>query len=196
MSAARARPTLFLLAGPNGAGKTTFYETVLKARVYAPFVNADIIQRDELGNRSVKAAYEAARIADARRRALVEARRSFVMETVFSHPSKLEFLHQARRVDYRLVVFHLHVASPDLLVARVKARVEEGGHDVPEAKIRERHARNQALIKTAVLIADYGAIYDSSALNAPPRLLARATLGQVELIAEDPPAWYASLYGR
>lgn len=194
MSAPPARPTLFLLAGPNGAGKTTFYETVLKPRVQAPFINADIIQRDELKKSSVKAAYEAARIADSRRKDLLAAQQSFVMETVFSHPSKLEFLRDARRAGYRIVVFHLNVVSPDLSVARVEARVEEGGHAVPEDKIRERYARNQSLIKAAVLMADYGAIYDSSALNTPPRLLARATLGQVDLMVTDPPAWFVALY--
>lgn len=63
------RPTLFLIAGPNGAGKSTFYDTVLKSRIQAPFINADIIQRDELKNASLEAAYEAAGIADGRREA-------------------------------------------------------------------------------------------------------------------------------
>jgi hypothetical protein len=61
------RPTLFLIAGPNGAGKSAFYNTVLKPRVQAPFINADMIQRDELKNPSVEAAYEAANIPSARR---------------------------------------------------------------------------------------------------------------------------------
>ena len=195
MIAAGPRPTLFLIAGPNGAGKTTFYETVLKSRVQAPFINADIIQRDELKNPSVDAAYEAADIARTRRQDLLEAGRSFVMETVFSHPSKLTFLHEARRRGFRLVVFHLNVASADLSVARVEARVKEGGHAVPEHKVRERYARNQVLIKSAVQFADYAAIYDASALNAPPRLLARASLGRLESHAEDPPAWFDRLYG-
>lgn len=194
MIPAGPRPTLFLIAGPNGAGKTTFFETVLKARVRAPFINADIIQRDELGDPSPEAAYDAARIADARRRELLAAGRTFVMETVFSHPSKLEFLRAAREAGYRIVVFHLNVVSADLSVARVEARIEEGGHTVPEKKIRERYDRNQALIRAAVLMADYGAIYDSSALNVPPRLLARAGLGQVEIIVPDLPDWFRKLY--
>lgn len=194
MSATRARPTLFVLAGPNGAGKTSFYETVLKSRIKAPFINADIIQRDELKDVAVEAAYQAAKIAEERRQSLLKERKSFVMETVFSHPSKLEFLNAARKAGYRIVVFHLNVVSADLAIARVKARVQEGGHPVPEAKIKERYERNQALIKAAVLMADYGAIYDTSALNAPPRLLTRVALGQQEKVSAHPPAWFNALY--
>ena len=66
MTSPAPRPTLFLIAGANGAGISAFYEAVLKPRVQAPFINADIIQRDELKDASVEAAYEAANIASAR----------------------------------------------------------------------------------------------------------------------------------
>jgi predicted ABC-type ATPase len=58
MTSPAPRPTLFLIAGPNGAGKSTFYHTVVKPRIQAPFINAGIIQRDELKDTSVEAAYE------------------------------------------------------------------------------------------------------------------------------------------
>ncbi len=41
-------PTLILLAGPNGAGKSALYLTRVAPAFKAPFINADIIQRDEL----------------------------------------------------------------------------------------------------------------------------------------------------
>jgi predicted ABC-type ATPase len=188
------RPTLFLIAGPNGAGKSTFYDTVLKPRIQAPFINADIIQRDELKNASLDAAYEAARIADGRREACLRNASSFVTETVFSHPSKLRMLHEAREAGFRIVAFHLQLGSPDLAVARVLARIDEGGHPVPEKKIRERYARNQELIHDAILMADRGAVYDASPLNQAPRLLARTSLGRADWLAQELPAWFESLY--
>lgn len=188
------RPTLFLIAGPNGAGKSTFYDTVLKPRIQAPFINADIIQRDELKNASLEAAYEAARIADGRREACLRSASSFVTETVFSHPSKLRMLHEAREAGFRIVAFHLQLGSPDLAVARVLARIDEGGHPVPEKKIRERYARNQNLIHDAILMADRGAVYDASPLNQAPRLLAKTSLGLADWLAQDLPAWFESLY--
>lgn len=195
MSPSGARPTLFVIAGPNGAGKTTFYETVLKQRVSAPFINADLIQRDELHDRSVDAAYRAADIAASRREKRVLERKSFVTETVFSHPAKLAMLNRAKEAGFRIVVFHLHVNSADLAVARVVERVQEGGHPVPEEKVRARYERNQVLIRTAVSIADHGAVYDASALNEAPRLLMRTTGGRAEYVADKTPDWFQDLYG-
>ena len=190
----RARPTLFLIAGPNGAGKTTFYDTVLRFRVAARFINADQIQRDELSDASPEAAYEAAAMAADQRTQMLAAGESFVTETVFSHASKLVLLHDARALGYRLVVFHLGLAAADLAVARVQERVKAGGHAVPEDKVRARFARNQPLIREAVMMADYCGVYDASRLNQPPRLLFNLQTGSLEFCAHDLPAWCRALY--
>jgi len=141
-----ARPTMFMLAGPNGAGKSTLYQTVIKPRVAAPFINADDIQRGELRDPSSQAAYKAADIAESRRRQCIAEGRSFVTESTFSHPSKLDLVDAARAAGFRVVMFHVSLRSADLSVLRVASRTREGGHDVPEDKIRERYQRNQALL--------------------------------------------------
>ncbi|MAP95468.1 MAG: hypothetical protein CMK07_10995 [Ponticaulis sp.] len=189
------RPTLFLIVGPNGAGKTTYYETVLKGRVAAPFINADIIQRDELKDTSMEAAYTAARIAEERRQQYLESRSSFIAETVFSHESKLGLIEHARQAGFRIIVFHLDVASADLSVARVHARVNEGGHPVPDDKIRARYERNKTLIRSAVLAADAAIVLDASALNQPPRRLARFSNGRIEQLSDHMTDWFEDLYG-
>jgi predicted ABC-type ATPase len=163
------RPSLILLAGPNGAGKSTLYQTRVAPAFAGPFINADLIQRDELQEVSMTAAYRAAEIAAERRDRLLDAGQSFATETVFSHPSKLAIITTARTRGYLIVVMHVGVDGPDLSVARVQARAQEGGHDVPEDKVRERHVRGQPLIRQAVLLADRGMVFDNSRLNRPPR---------------------------
>ena len=195
MAIVAGRPTLFLIAGPNGAGKSTFYETVLAPRTLTPFINADIIQRDELGDPSPEASYRAAELAETRRRDHIAAGQSFVMETVFSHPSKLELLHDARDAGFRIIVFHLLLASADLALARVQARTTEGGHPVPENKIRERFKRNAPLIRQAALLADLAMIFDASALNERPRVLLELAQGQVVRRVAERPEWFEGLYG-
>ena len=195
MAIVAGRPTLFLIAGPNGAGKSTFYDTVLAPRILAPFINADIIQRDELRDPSPEASYRAAEIAEERRREHMAAGQSFVMETVFSHPSKLELLQDARDAGYRIIVFHLALASADLAVARVEARAQEGGHPVPENKIRQRFKRNAPLIRQAALLADRAMIFDASALNERPQALLELTHGQVFRRTDSAPNWFETLYG-
>jgi len=53
-------PTMVLIAGPNGSGKSTLYQTRIAGRFADPFINAYLIQRDELQDLSEKAAYAAA----------------------------------------------------------------------------------------------------------------------------------------
>ena len=194
--AADRRPTLVLLVGPNGAGKSTLYETRIKPALNVPFINAEIIQREELGDSDMKAAYAAARLADERREACFAVRSSFVTETVFSHPSKLDLLTQARELSYRIMVFHISVEHADLSVARVQERVTEGGHDVPEEKIRNRYARNGSLIRKAVLLADMGHVFDNSRLNTPPRRLLTFERGREINRTDDLPEWAIALYGE
>ncbi|GHF51555.1 zeta toxin family protein [Seohaeicola zhoushanensis] len=188
------RPSLVLLAGPNGAGKSTLYQTRVAPSFAGPFINADIIQRDELQDASMQASYEAARIAGTRRDEMLAAGRSFATETVFSHPSKLEIIETARARGYIVVVMHVGVEGADLSVARVRGRHEEGGHDVPEDKIRARYDRGQALIRAAVLRADRGIVFDNSRLNAPPRQMLVFAEGRLTMAAPILPAWILATY--
>lgn len=188
------RPSLVLLAGPNGAGKSTLYQTRVASRFAAPLVNADIIQRDELQDPSMEASYEAARIAEARRDEMLKAGRSFATETVFSHPSKLELIGAARMRGYLVVVMHVGVDSPDLSVGRVRGRAGEGGHDVPEAKVRARYERGQPLIRDAVLRADRGMVFDNSRLNTAPRRMLVFAEGRLIKAAPILPEWILTAY--
>lgn len=169
-----APPVLFVLAGPNGAGKTTYFDYYLRPRV-APitFVNPDRLILAELGRVALTRA-ESERgqeLADARRDRLMSERQSFATESTFSHPSKLDMLRDARARGYRVFIYHIGVQSADISVMRVAARVGEGGHSVPEDKIRARFQRNRSLIREALLSADAGVVLDNSELNLPFRLI-------------------------
>ncbi|TFF21838.1 hypothetical protein E3C22_14290 [Jiella endophytica] len=190
------RPTLVLLAGPNGAGKSTLYETRVAPSFAGPFINADLIQRDELEDPSMQAAYKAAEIAADRRDEKLKKRGSFATETVFSHPSKLELIRRARDCDFLVVLMHVGIAGADLSVERVKGRTEEGGHDVPEAKIRARYDRGGPLIREAVLLADRGMVFDNSALNAPPRRLLVFRRGHLAQADATLPDWVLAIYDK
>ncbi|MEI4489000.1 AAA family ATPase [Frigidibacter sp. MR17.14] len=190
------RPSLVLLAGPNGSGKTTLYQTRVAPSFAGPFINADIIQKDELGDPSPEASYEAAKIAARRREEHLSARRSFVTETVFSHPSKLEIIETARSAGFIVIVMHISTDDADLNVARVRARTQEGGHDVPEAKIRARYSRGGPLIRRAVLAADRGMVFDNSKLNAPPEMMLLFSAGRLTRVAPKLPGWMLDAYDQ
>ncbi len=188
------RPSLVLLAGPNGAGKSTLYQTRVVPSFAGLFINADIIQRDELQDPSMDASYDAAKIAETRRNEMLDAGQSFATETVFSHPSKLEIIETARTRGFLVIVMHVGVDSADLSVARVKGRTEEGGHGVPEDKIRARYARGHPLIRKAVISADRGMVFDNSRLNAPPRQMIVFAAGRLVQACPVIPRWILATY--
>ena len=152
---------------------------------------------DRFASRGLKAfgpTAAAARIADARRADHLARGASFATETVFSHPSKLALVEDAKASGFDVILFHVGVARPDLSVARVAERVREGGHPVPEAKIRARYDRNGPLIRAAMLLASRGFVFDNSALNRPPALLMRFAQGRLTSAAPDIPDWARAIY--
>ncbi len=193
---ASPRPTLVLLAGPNGAGKSTLYEMRVAPSLNVPFINADLIQRDELQDPRVEASYDAARMAEQRRQTFLNDRVSFATETVFSHPSKLALINNARSRGYRIFLFHVGVSSPALSVARVAERVEEGGHPVPEEKVRARYDRNGPLIREAALLADVAHVFDNSALNQPPERVISFKQGALSFVVPQLPNWAFGIYNE
>lgn len=178
---------LDLVVGPNGAGKSTFIAFTLAPLLpRSVLVNADEIAKRRWPDDPAAHAYDAARIAADTRAKLIEANVSFVAETVFSHPSKLELIRSAHGAGY-VTVLHVMLIPEELAVERVRRRVRHGGHDVPEGKIRERHRRLWHLVADAIEIADTATVYDNSRASGP-RIVAQLTAGTV-IGAPTWPAW-------
>lgn len=158
---------LDLVVGPNGAGKSTFVRLTLAHQVPGSvFVNADEIARREWPDDAVGHSYDAAASAAETRRRLIEQHRPFIAETVFSHPSKLTLIEDARAAGY-YVALHVLMVPEQLAVARVQARVASGGHDVPTDKITARYQRLWDLVADAVAAADAASFWDNARRDGP-----------------------------
>ena len=178
---------LDLVVGSNGAGKSTFIEFTLAPLLPgSPVVNADEIARHRWPGATAEHAYEAARIAADTRAALIELGQSFIAETVFSHPSKLDLLDTAHAAGYT-VVLHVVLSPEELAVERVRHRVQSGGHQVPEDKIRQRYRRLWDLVAVAATRAEATSFYDNSARRGP-RIVARLNAG-FDVGAPSWPVW-------
>ena len=179
-------PVLHLLVGPNGAGKSTLYEAVIGPATHLEFVNADLIAAARWPDDPSDRSYEAATLAAAHRRELIGHRQSFVAETVFSHRSRLDLLRDAVAAGY-LTALHAVMVPEELAVARVKNRVEAGGHPVPEDKVRNRFQRLWPLVAEAIGMVDTAFVYDNSRANRPFRVVARFVDGVLVHAPRWPP---------
>ncbi len=180
-------PVLYLIAGPNGAGKSTFYAHVLGPATHLPFVNADVIAAERWPGEELVHAYEASTAAAEERDRRMAARQSFVTETVFSHPSKVDLVRHAVDLGY-LVSLEVVAVPVELSVARVPNRVANGGHDVPEHKIRGRFERLWGLVAEAIGLVHEAHVYANTTAAEAFTLL--ATYREGRLVGEaDWPSW-------
>ena len=67
-------------------------------------------------------------------------------------------------------MLHALLVPEELAVRRVAYRVQAGGHDVPEHKIRERYHRLWRLVAQAGSLADRAVAYDNSRLAGPVKI--------------------------
>jgi len=187
-----ASKQLWLLAGGNGAGKSTFYRTQLEP-LGLPFVNADVLARQLFPEEPERHSYEAARMVDTIRSQLLLEGRTFCYETVFSHPSKIDFVAQAKTLGYEVILVVIHLEQTALNNARISQRVQEGGHFVPENKVNERIPRTLQNIKLALPLCDRVYLLDNSRSDDPFRQIAELCQGVVKAKALPLPHWARNL---
>ena len=126
-----------IFAGVNGAGKTTLYQSNIKIQ-NMPRVNVDEIVRSFGSWNSTKDIFRAGKIAVRSIKQYFSERISFNQETTLCGNSIVENIMKARELGYRIELYYVGLDSADLAVERVKNRVLNGGHGIPEKDIRKR----------------------------------------------------------
>jgi predicted ABC-type ATPase len=195
-----APPVLVFLAGPNGAGKSTFFDEYL-ADFALPYVNADRfaipMRAADPDTAQAEIDRSAFQQAEQLRRDFIEARVSFCTESVFSDEvgAKIKALEDARARGFVVFLVFIGIESPSLSVARVKQRVAQGGHDIPDDKLHARFPRTLANLRAAVAIVDEAFLFDNSSYDHPYRVVAVYREGR--LVEQRPPlpAWTRGLPG-
>jgi len=179
---------LWLLAGGNGAGKSTFCRQFL-ASTGLPFINTDILAKELDAEHPESASYKAAKLTERLRFDLLHTGTNFCFETVFSHPSKIDFLARAKSAGYEIVLVYIHLQSDQLNQARVAQRVAEGGHAVPREKIISRIPRTMQYVSDALILADTVQLYDNSSHNEPFTSVASINHGDLKIQKQSLPDW-------
>src|SRR5260221_10243458 len=127
-------PTIYLIAGCNGAGKTTFAKEFLPKEVHCVrFLNADEIARGLSPLEPRAGAVKAARLLLQELQELLRRNETFALETTLSGKGYIRLLGRARRLGYEVELHYLWLSSPAQAIARMRQRVQMGGHDVPES---------------------------------------------------------------
>ena len=129
--------------------------------------------------------------ADLFRQRLLDGRATFTLETVMSHRSKVELLEHAQQLGYRTYLYYIATDDPEINRSRVRSRVSQGGHPVPEDRITSRYHRSLDLLMAAIRCTHRAYIFDNSGENQTHTWLAEITDGQLlELKTDRVPAWF------
>ncbi len=155
---------ILIIAGPNGAGKTTFATEFLPNEAHCPiFINADLIAAELSPFRPHLAAVQAGRLMIKMIHDCAQKRENFALETTLSGHGYTRLIPVWQKNGYLVKLFFLRLPTPEMAIERVRQRVIEGGHDVPEKTIRRRFysgRRNFQLIYRDMV--DDWVLYDSS----------------------------------
>jgi len=164
MARKRQKPRCIVIAGPNGAGKTTF------ARDYLPsiagllhFVNVDLIAGGISPLRPELAAVTAGRLVLRELDRLVEAKADFAFESTLSGLQYANRMQDWKAQGYSIEIAYLRLASRQLAISRVAARVKQGGHIVSRADILRRYKRGWTnFLELYRPLADHWTMFDNS----------------------------------
>jgi predicted ABC-type ATPase len=136
-------PTIYVIAGCNGAGKTTFAKEFLPKEVKClRFLNADEIARGLSPLKPSAGAVRAARLLLTQVDEHLRRRETFALESILSGKTYIRLFRRAREMGFEIELHYLWLSSPAQAIARVRQRVQQGGHHVPAADIRRRFQRS------------------------------------------------------
>lgn len=154
-----------VIAGVNGAGKSSVIGSWLRARGGEYFNPDEAAQRlraqkaamglDEANATAWKMGFD--QLSQA-----IDDGSPYTFETTLGGNTITNKLHEAIEKGQPVSVFYCGLASVDLHIQRVAARVERGGHDIPIEKIRQRYESSIANLVTLVPACCQVLVFDNS----------------------------------
>jgi len=179
------RRNLYIIAGPNGSGKTTFARKFLPQYVEClEFINADFIAGGLSPFAPERAAIHAGRLMLEQIHSLAKRGVDFGFETTLSGKTYVRLLQGMKKSGYLVHIFFLWVPNVELAIERIKLRVRNGGHHIPDEVVRRRFGRSLLnFFRTYQPLADSWTIFDNSV--DIPKMIAFSELGKTEILDSD-----------
>jgi predicted ABC-type ATPase len=182
-------PGIYVLAGTNGAGKSSIAGAMFRqagGEYFNPDEAARLIRARDPGLSQAQANGAAWRQGVRLLERAIAERRTFAFETTLGGRTITASLERALSAGLEVRVWYIGLSSPELHMARVRARVARGGHDIPEARIRARYDSGRLnLIRLLPTLTELR-VYDNSAEADPhagvapePRPILRTVRGKV-----------------
>lgn len=133
-------PRMYIISGCNGSGKTTASYTLLPEMLECnQFVNSDEFAKSLSPFNPSEASVSASRYMLQKIYYLLGNHMDFCVETTLATRSLMGIINDAKSRGYTVNILYFWLKSPEMAIARVKSRVEAGGHNIPENVVRRRY---------------------------------------------------------
>ena len=178
-----------IIAGVNGAGKSTLYQINDNLKTL-PRVNVDEIVK-EIGDwKKVEDVFVAGKIAVKKINKYFEEGISFNQETTLCGKSIIRNIRKAKSLDYFIELHYVGVDSVEIAKERVKHRVENGGHGIPESDIEKRYEETFKQLNCILNECNLIALYDNTESF---RRFAIYKNGELVRISHKVPSWFLKI---
>lgn len=168
------------------------HSSFLRGRSLSSIADRIVVEGDRLSDESdVSSPYLIPVLCDFMRRQWLARRITFTFETVMSGPDKPGFLREAQLAGYRTYLYFIATEDPEINVRRVRIRVSEGGHSVPEDRIIDRYRRSLENLIPAIRNSNRAYIFDNSIDGKAKTWIAEFEAGKDMITKVDPvPDWF------
>jgi len=108
----------------------------------------------------------------------------FGFETTFSGKTYVKLLQGMKKRGYLVHIFFLWITNVELALERIKLRVRNGGHHIPESIVRRRFHRSlRNFLHFYKPLMDSWTIFDNS--GDVPKMIAFEESGEIEILDPD-----------
>ncbi|MBY0221660.1 zeta toxin family protein [Sporosarcina aquimarina] len=153
---------MYVFAGNNGSGKSTFRNLIAEKQGIPTNIDPDSLAKKYTSNKEIRAGREAIRLIEE----LIRDKQDFSMETTLSGRLPLKQMSSAKENGFRIVVYYLGVEKIAINLNRIRQRVEQGGHNIPEEDVRRRENRSMSNLMNVIMIADEIHLIDNTYMQA------------------------------
>lgn len=154
-----------VLAGTNGAGKSSIAGAMLReagGNYFNPDEETRQIMAVNPGMDEATANGLAWRANVDQLQAAIDAATDYTFETTLGGNTVTGLLLQAATAGIEICIWYCGLATPDLHLQRIQARVAHGGHDIPPTRVRERYTSSQQNLIRLLPHLHHLVVYDNS----------------------------------
>lgn len=138
---ANFKKVLYIIAGANGSGKSTLAEVLLKEKGLE-FLNADEIAKEISPNAINSVPISAGKEYFKRLNTFLKLDKSFAIESTLSGNNITGIIEKAKQLNYKIILVYSFLQNCTVCIERVKKRVKNGGHNVPDEDIIRRYYKS------------------------------------------------------